>query len=120
MPADRKAFDRVFAAANSRLSELSVERCRAIELAQTRAIRVVGPKPALLKALLRQMGEEPPSEAWRSRSHWSMRRVYKRLFDEGERAEVLQTALNAYLDGQTELAGKWMDLDTLVRPWGEH
>lgn len=116
---DRRAFDAIFAAANSRLHDLDPAWCRRIELAQTKAFRVVGPKPAMLKSLLREMDEEPASEAWKQRCHHSMRRVYKRCFDENQRGEVLQTALNAYLDGQTELAGKWMDLETMLRPWGE-
>lgn len=115
----RPDLDRVFAAANARLAELDVARCRALELAQTRAIRVVGPRPLMLKELLVRLEEEAPSEAWRARCHDSMRRVFRRVARDGQPSEALQTALNAYLDGQVALASEWMDIDTLLRPWGE-
>ena len=115
----RAAFDAIFAAANSRLVHVEPARCKQIELAQVRALRFVGPRPPMVRELVRRMEEEPPSEAWVQRVHHTMRRLYKALFDAGIAPDTFRTALNAYLDGQTDLAAQWLDADTLIRPWGE-
>ena len=118
-PPSRDAYDRIFAAANSRLHDLELGRCKEIELQQVRALRFAGPRPPMVRTLVHRMKEEPPSEAWKDRCHHTLRRLYVKLFQDREKPETLQVALNAYLDGQSELAARWLDADTLVRPWGE-
>ena len=115
----RAELDQRFRFANSRLADLSVERCRDIELAQVRTLRFAGPRPPMVRSLVTRMKDEPPSEAWRDRCHHTLRRLYVRLLKEGARSDEVEVALTAYLDGQNELAAKWLDLNTLVRPWGE-
>ena len=116
---DRDALDDVFAAANSRLAALTPERCRELEIELVRALPAPRPRPTMLVALLRRFREEPPSEAWRDRCHWTLRRIHARLVRDQARTESVQIALNAYLDGQAEVAARWTDLETVLRPWGE-
>ena len=115
----RADLDERFRFANSRLASLSLEQCREVELNQVRALRFAGPRPQMVRTLVKRMRQEPPSEAWRERCHHTLRRMYVRLLKEGAGSDLVQTALNAYLDCQHELAAKWLDLNTLVRPWGE-
>ncbi|MCO4744290.1 MAG: hypothetical protein KC912_05840 [Proteobacteria bacterium] len=117
---DRRAYQHIFEQANSRLHDLSDDGCRDLEIAQTRALRVIGPRPEMLRTLVRTMKEEPAGPAFKQRAHHTMRRLFKACFDADLRAETFQTAINAYLDGQTELAAKWLTIDVLLRPWGEH
>ena len=42
------------------------------------------------------------------------------MLDTDARPDDLRVALNAYLDGQVELASRWFTVDILLRPWGEH
>jgi hypothetical protein len=37
----------------------------------------------------------------------------------GASPDAYQTAANAYLDLQPDVASRWLDADTLIRPWGE-
>lgn len=116
--ADRDEYQRIFSAANGRLNDLSDDWCRDLEMAQTKAIRVV-PRPPMLRALLKEMKAQPASPAWKQRAHHTMRRLFKACIEADLRGEAFQTAINAYLDGQTELAAKHLTLNVLLRPWGE-
>ena len=91
-----------------------------VEMRQVRALRFVGPRPPMLRALIARMKEEEPSEAWRDRCYHNMRRVTRAMLDTDARPDDLRVALNAYLDGQVELASRWFTVDILLRPWGEH
>lgn len=116
---DRAAYQHIFEQANSRLHDLSDDWCRDIELAQTKALRFVGPRPAMVKQLLRDMKEQPAGPAWKQRAHHTMRRLFVAQLNGGVRAETFQTAINGYLDGQSELAARFLTVDVLLRPWGE-
>ena len=105
--------------ANSRLDELSDERCRDIELAQTKALRPANRGNGMLRELLATMREEPAGPAWKERVHHTLRRTWTALERQGGDADAFRTAINAYLDGQTELAARWLDADAILRPWRE-
>jgi len=115
----RRDFQPIFRAANSRLADLPLERCRELELIALKAApRPPGPRPEMMRQLLKDLKAAPADEALRKRSHDTLRRVYVELQKQGS-AEELRTALNAYLDGQGELAAKWLSLDVVLRPFGE-
>ncbi len=114
----REVYQRIFAAANSRLYDLSDERCRDVEYGQTKALKAM-PRPQMLRDLLREMGDEPPSQLWKDRCHHTMRRLFAAMLKADERPDTFQIAINGYLDGQAELAAKWLTVEVMLRPWGE-
>jgi len=114
----RSAYQRIFSAANGRLHDMSDERCREVELGQVRALKVV-PRPPMLRELIRRMKEEPASPQFKERCHHTMRRLFAAMLKADERPDAFQVAVNGYLDGQVELAGRWLTRDVLLRPWGE-
>jgi len=116
--ADRAAYQRIFEAANGRLYDLGDDRCRDIEYRQTRALQAM-PRPAMLRDLIRQMKAEPASAQWKDRCHHTMRRLFAAMLRDNERPDTFQIAINGYLDGQAELASKWLTIEVLLRPWGE-
>jgi hypothetical protein len=117
---DRSAYQRIFSAANSRLHDLPDERCREVELAAVRALKVLPPRPPMLRELLRRMKEEPAGPPWKDRCHHTMRRLFAAMLQARERPDQFQVAINGYLDGQAELSGQWLTLEVLLRPWGAH
>ena len=116
---NRAAFQKIFSAANSRLYDMTDSRCREVEYGQTRALKAM-PRPQILRELVAKMKDEPAGPRWKERCHHTLRRLHVALLKEGERPETLQIALNGYLDGQTELAAKWLTLEVMLRPWGVH
>ena len=116
--ADRAAYQRVFQLVNSRLHDLSDESCREIEYEQTRALKLM-PRPEMLRQLISRMKDEPPSPRWKDRCHHTMRRLFTSMLKDDERLDAFQTAINGYLDGQTELAATWLTAEVFLRPWGE-
>ena len=116
---DAQAFQSIFRAANARLVDLDLAWCREAELRAVRALRFSGPRPAMVRQLLKNLEDAPLDEALRERVHWTLRRLYRALQGKGVSAEIYRVAANAYLDGQVELAARWLDMDTLFRPWGE-
>lgn len=113
------AWQSIFRAAIDRLSSFEPERCREVELGQLRALRVPAPRPAMLRELVRVLETLPAEEAHRDRCHDTLRRLFVAMQKAGAPADSFRMAANAYLDGQHELAARWLDLDTLLRPWGE-
>ena len=116
---DRARYQRIFTAANSRLAELTPEHCRDAELGSVRALKWIGPRPPMVRALVKQLRDMTPDESNRDRCHWTLRRLHAALQRAGAPADAYQTAANAYIDLQPELASRWLDADTLLRPWGE-
>lgn len=114
----RGDLEAVFRAANARLLDLPPERCRELELGQLRALQVLPPRPPMLRQLLAALKEGPATGAHRQRCHDTLRRLYVRLQREGADADTFRLAANGYLDGQHDVAARWLDLDTLLRPWG--
>lgn len=112
------AYEAIFRAANARLADLPLERCRELELGQLRALKLLPPRPAMFRALLATLREGPATELHRQRCHDTLRRLYVRMQQDHEPADTFRLAANAYLDGQHDTAVRWLDLDTLLRPWG--
>lgn len=112
------AYQAIFRAANSRLADLEPERCRELELGQLRALRILGPRPPMLRELLADLRTAPAGPELQQRCHHTLRRLHVALQRARATPETYQLAANAYLDGQHELAARWLDLDTLLRPWG--
>jgi hypothetical protein len=115
----RTDYQPIFRAANSRLFDLSLERCREIELIALRsAPRPPGPRPEMLRDAIRAVGAAPLDDKLKDRCHDTLRRIYVALQNDRADPEALRMALNAYLDGQGELGAKWITLDVVLRPFG--
>ena len=112
-------YQQIFSAANARLADLEPEWCREVEERALRSLRFVGPRPPMVRQLLKDLRTAEDGDALRSRVHWTLRRLHVAMARAKARPEQFQTAANAYLDGLAEVAGQWLDADTLVRPWGE-
>ena len=119
MAAERARWQRAFDRANTRLSELPVERCRELEIMAARSLKFIGPRPPMLKELLRSMEEEPASEEFRERLHHTLRRLFARMMQAGARYESFETATTGLLDGQKELLEAHLTAALYLRPWGE-
>ncbi len=113
---DRERGQALFAAASARIAELDPERCKAIELAALRRVRMRGPPEAA--DLLRDLKAREPSDAWRERASSTLRRIYRQMLAERVDADTARVGLNAYVDGQVETADRWLTADLLIRPWG--
>lgn len=119
MNAERARWQRAFDRANTRLSELSVERCRELELLAARSLSFIGPRPPMLKELIQRMEAEPASEDFRERLHHTLRRLFARMLQAGARYESFETATTGLLDGQKELLQAHLSAELYLRPWGE-
>jgi len=114
----RTDYQPIFRAANSRLADLPLERCREVELLALRAApRPPGPRPPMMREAIRALQAAPVDEKLRARCHDTMRRVYVELQQDRADPESLRMALNTYLDGQAELGAKWLVLDVMLRPF---
>jgi hypothetical protein len=113
---DERLEHRLFEAAAGRVAELELARCRDIELKALRHLRKRGPPAAM--ELLNQLKEQPVSDAWRTRAYQSLRRIYRQMMREGVDADTARVGMAAYVDGQPEMADRWLTMDVLVRPWG--
>lgn len=113
---DRSAGQAIFAAASGRIAEMEVERCREVELAALRRVRLRGPPEAA--ELLRDLRARPASAEWRDRLDHSLRRIYRKMLDDRVDADTARVGLNAFVDGQLETADRWITADLLIRPWG--
>ncbi len=116
---DAERFQQIFQAANSRLAGFELSWCREVETRAVRALRFVGPRPPMVRQLLRSLADLPEDEALRDRVHWTLRRLHRELQKRKASPDGYQVAANAYLDGQADTAARWLDMDTLFRPWGE-
>ncbi len=113
------AYNAIFRAANDRLHSIDPERCRELEAKALKAApRPPGPRPEMMRELLRDLADAPAGPALRQRVHDTLRRLYVAMERAGHDPEAFRTAANAYLDGQSDVAARWLDLDTLLRPWG--
>ncbi len=119
MPSPRDAYQAVFSRANSRLADLDDARCRELEWAQTRTLRAAMRGHPMLMGLIQEMRDQPAGPAWKARVHHTMRRLHAAMLKAGEPVDRYQVAVNAYLDGQTELASRFLTAEILLRPWGE-
>ena len=110
------AYQGIFRAAVDRLASVDPERCRELELGQLRALRVPPPRPPMLRELLGELESRAAEETHRDRSVDTLRRLFVAMQRSGASTDAFRTAANAYLDGQHEIAARWLDLDTLLRP----
>lgn len=114
----RTDYQPIFQAANSRLADLPLERCREIEMIALRsAPRPPGPRPPMLREAIRALKQASVDDKLRARSHDTLRRIYVALQQARADPESLRMALNAYLDGQGELGARWLVLDVVLRPF---
>lgn len=113
---DQRLDQRHFDEAARRIAELDPERCKEIEIRAVRHMRKRGPPEAMV--LLRKLKDEPVSEAWRTRAYETLRRIYRQMMEEGVDTETARVGLSAYVDGQVDVADRWLTADLLIRPWG--
>ena len=108
--------ERHFREASTRIAEMEFERCKEIEIKALRHVRKRGPPEAM--NLLRSLKRIPVSEEWQLRAYQTLRRIYRQMMVEGVDGDVGRTGLSAYVDGQVEVADRWLTTDIMVRPWG--
>jgi len=119
MHPDHARWQRVFTRASLRTQDMSDEWLRHLELSLARSFVFVGPKPPMVRELVRAMEAEPPGSAFRQRVEHTLRRAHSRLMRGGRRPEELEIAVNAWLDGQIDTASRTLTADIALRPWGE-
>lgn len=112
---DQRPEERHFDEASRRIAEMDLERCREIEIKALRHVRKRGPPEAMI--LLRKLKMEPLSEEWRTRAYQTLRRFYRQMLAEGVDAETARIGMAAYVDGQVDVADRWLTADIMVRPW---
>ncbi len=116
---NRKQYQQSFDLADARLFHHSDERCKEIELNAARSLRFIGPRPQMLRDLLKTMKAEEPGPAFKDRAHKTLRRIFAAMFKANERHDRFEVAATAFIDGQKETLEVYLTPDIYLRPWGE-